>query len=47
MDEVPGELIINWDQTGVNYIPVSSWTMQSEGVKKSKLLQKTINVKLL
>ena len=27
MDEIPGELIINWDQTGVNYIPVASWTM--------------------
>ena len=30
VDEIPGKLIINnyyWDQTGVNYIPVSSWTM--------------------
>ena len=34
MDEIPGELIINWDQIGVNYINVSSWTMQAEGAKK-------------
>jgi len=24
MDEIPPELVINWDQTGINYIPVSS-----------------------
>ena len=29
MDKIPGEWIINWDQTGVNYIPVSSWTRSS------------------
>ena len=33
MDEVPHELIINWDQTGLNYVPVSSWTMAEEGCK--------------
>ena len=47
MDEIPGELIINWDQTGVNYIPVSSWTMQAEGAKKLRLLQKMTNVRSL
>ena len=40
MDEIPGELIINWDQTGINYIPVSSWTMQSEGAKKVEIIAK-------
>ena len=40
MDEIPGELIVNWDQTGVNYIPVSSWTMQSEGAKKVEIVAK-------
>ena len=34
IDEIPGELIINLDQIGVNYINVSSWTMQAEGAKK-------------
>ena len=40
MDEIPGELIVNWDQTGVNYTPVSSWTMQSEGAKKVEIVAK-------
>ena len=33
-EEIPDELILNWDHTGVNYIPVSSWTMEKEGTKK-------------
>ena len=27
MEEIPHELVINWDQTGIHYIPVSSWTI--------------------
>ena len=27
------DLIFNWDQTGLNYVPVSSWTMEKEGAK--------------
>ena len=27
MDEIPPELVINWDQTGIHYVPVASWTM--------------------
>ena len=26
-EEVPNDLIINWDQTGIKYVPVSEWTM--------------------
>jgi len=33
MDKVPSELIINWDQTGLSYVPVSQWTMEEEGVE--------------
>ena len=33
MDDVPPELVINWDQTGINYMPISSWTMEQEGTK--------------
>ena len=40
MDEIPGELIINWDQTVVNYILVSSWTVESEGTKKVEIIAK-------
>ena len=31
MEEIPSQLIINWDQTGIHYIPVSNWTMALEG----------------
>ena len=34
MDDVPAELVINWDQTGLNYVPVSEWTMEKEGSKR-------------
>ena len=31
MEDIPQELIINWDRTGLHYVPVSSWTMDKEG----------------
>ena len=34
MDEVPLELVVNWDQTGLKYVPVSEWTMAEEGSKR-------------
>ena len=37
MDEVPPELIINWDQTGLSYVPVSQWTMEVEGAKRVEI----------
>ena len=37
MDEVPPELIINWDQTGLSYVPVSQWTMEEEGAKRVEI----------
>ena len=40
MDEVPSELVINWDQTGINYIPISSWTMEGEGSKRVEVAGK-------
>ena len=40
MDEIPSELVINWDQTGINYIPVSSWTMAEEGSKRVEMIGK-------
>ena len=33
MEEIPSELVINWDQTGIHYVLVSSWTMAKEGSK--------------
>ena len=37
MEEIPHDLVINWDQTGIHYIPVSSWTMEKEGVKRVEI----------
>jgi len=25
-EEIPDSLVINWDHTGINYVPISSWT---------------------
>ena len=38
MDEIPHSLIIDWDQTGVHYVPVSDWTME---VRESKRIEIT------
>lgn len=40
MDEVPSQLVINWDQTGINYIPVFSWMMEEEGSKRVEVAGK-------
>ena len=34
MDEIPAQLVINWDQTGIHYVPVSEWTMEKCGAKR-------------
>ena len=39
-DKVPTELVINWDQTGINYVPISSWTMEQESTKRVKVIGK-------
>lgn len=36
--EIPHDLIINWDQTGINYVPVGSWTMEKEGSKRVEIV---------
>ena len=32
--DIPACLVINWDQTGIHYVPVSNWTMEREGLKR-------------
>jgi len=34
MEEIPQDLIINWDQTAVNYVPISNWIMAKESTHK-------------
>jgi len=31
IDQIPDELILNFDQTALNYVPVTPWTMEEEG----------------
>ena len=33
MESIPPELIINWDHTGIKYVPVSCWTLEKKGSK--------------
>jgi len=40
MDEIPPELVINFDQTGIHYVPVSSWSMEMEGAKRVEVVGK-------
>ena len=41
MDEVPPAMVINWDHTEINYVLVSSLTMEKEGSKKVEIVAKT------
>ncbi len=34
MEEIPIELVLNWDQTGLNIVPSSCWTMDRQGVNQ-------------
>ena len=33
MDEIPTDLVINFDQTALHFVPVSKWTVEAEGTK--------------
>ena len=35
--EIPDSLVIDWDHTRMNYVPVSSWTMDEEGKKRVEI----------
>lgn len=37
MEDIPFDLTINWDQTGIHYVPVGSWTMDKEGSKRVEI----------
>ena len=39
MEEVCPELIMNWDQTGIQIIPSSTWTMASEGASRIEMIR--------
>ena len=31
IDEISIDQVINWDQTGIHYVPLGSWKMEKEG----------------
>lgn len=33
-NKIPPDLIFNWDQTGMRYVPVSDWTLEKTGAKQ-------------
>ena len=37
-EEIPDDLLINWDQTGINYVPASHWTMAVKGSKRVEVV---------
>ena len=37
VEDIPPELIFNWDQTGLNLVPASPWTMAPKGSKRIEM----------
>ena len=37
MEDIPEDLILNWDQTAMKIVPSSSWTMEKRGCKRVKI----------
>ena len=38
MEEIPPELILNWDQTGIKLAPSTGWTMEEQGARRVELV---------
>ena len=38
MEDIPPELILNWDQTGIKMVPCSTWTMEQRGAKRVEMI---------
>lgn len=34
MEEIPPELVLNWDQTGIHLVPAAAWTMEKRGADR-------------
>ena len=37
MENIPAELILNWDQTGIKIVPSSTWTMDAQSSKRVEI----------
>ena len=38
MEEIPAELVLNWDQTGIKLVPSSVWTLERQGEKRVEMV---------
>lgn len=38
MEEIPMELVLSWDQTGMRIVPSSNWTMERQGSSRVELI---------
>ena len=38
MEEIPPELILNWDQTGIKIVPSTTWSMEKQGAKRVEVV---------
>ena len=38
MEDIPDELILNWDHTAISIVPVSSWTMSQKGEQRVEVV---------
>ena len=40
LKDIPSDLVINWDPIGIQYVPVSNWTMAKKGSQCVEILGK-------
>lgn len=38
MEDIPDEMIVNWDQAAIKYISLSNWTMAKEGSRQVEVV---------
>ena len=38
LEEIPAQLILNWDQTGIKILPSSTWTMEKERSRRIEVV---------
>ena len=37
LEDILTDLIVNWDHTGLKYVPMSNWTMEHKGAKRVEI----------
>ena len=38
IEDIPPDLVFNWDQTGISIVPGSTWTMEEKGSKRIEIV---------